>query len=273
MKKIIFSSEEVKEIIYLYTVQNISMSKIGKQFNVNHSVIRKILKENNIEIYDNNRYKSKSINENYFEKIDNQNKAYILGYIYADGCLTKGNNLSFSCCFDNLESLQIIKNELQSEHKICKDINHSSYCPGATYYKLSIVNQKIYNDLIQLGVEPRKTFSCSFPDISKVPEEFVRHFIRGYFDGNGSIFCYSKTNAPMIGFTSGSKDILEGIKIYLSNYIGTKAQILSYKDRKAFDYKIGGRKQIEKIYHYFYDDAFLFLGRKKEKFEKILNIK
>lgn len=65
-KKIIFSFEEEKEILYLYSAKNTSILKIAKKFNVGTSVIRRILKENNILIKNNSFYKSKKVDESFF---------------------------------------------------------------------------------------------------------------------------------------------------------------------------------------------------------------
>lgn len=82
--EIIFSNDDVDNIIDLYVNQNLSSVVIGKLYNCSHKPILKVLKENNIDRIGASRRKY-NIDGNYFDVIDNQNKAYILGFLYADG--------------------------------------------------------------------------------------------------------------------------------------------------------------------------------------------
>ena len=115
-----------------------SVSKISKFYKVNFSVITRVLKENNIEIRDNNSYKSKKVDENFFHDIDTQEKAYILGFFFADGCLTKKG--TFGIKIKDKELLERIKQELKSEHKIikCKPNKGSYSQEDLLYYGLYI---------------------------------------------------------------------------------------------------------------------------------------
>lgn len=79
-----------KQIIDLYLSKNKSMAFISRELQIPLYTVRKTLQNNNIAIRNNNCYKAKSVNEDFFEKIDTPEKAYILGFIYADGYLTNG---------------------------------------------------------------------------------------------------------------------------------------------------------------------------------------
>ena len=86
MSKAVIPSEEYKNIVRLYN-SGLSQQKIGEMYNTSHTVIRKVLMKNNVIMRDNSRKGRKyTIDENYFDIIDNQDKAYILGLLYADGC-------------------------------------------------------------------------------------------------------------------------------------------------------------------------------------------
>lgn len=185
MSKITFDEDSLKMIIHLYTVQHMSVTKISNFYNVNSSVITRVLKENKIEIRDNNSYKSKKIDEDFFHNIDTQEKAYILGFFFADGCLTKKG--TFGIKIKDKELLERIKQELKSDHKIieCKPNKGSYSQEDSIYYGLYFTNKKIEKDLKELGVDSNKTSTCSFPII---PKELERHFIRGFFDGDGSVY-------------------------------------------------------------------------------------
>ena len=265
MPKIIFSQSELEHILHLYTVQNMSVLAISNRFNVNPSVITRVLKENNIVIRNNNEYKARSIDSNFFEKIDTEEKAYILGFIYADGCITN-HALQIKVSKKDVEILEKIKMSLKSNHKIGTYINSNGYGIGNEYCAIRMVDKKIEQDLSALGVISRKTKILTFPTSDQVPQDLIRHFIRGFFDGDGSVY---KHDYPSMSFT-GTYEMLCGVKKELQKIINTQANIYPYKNKDIFDYKVGGTNQMKKIYDYFYKDATIFLGRKKNKFEEIL---
>lgn len=273
----VLTPEDEEQIVYLYSVQKLSMAKIKGllPFLCSERRISEVLRKHNIPRRSNEEYRKLPIDESYFETIDNQRKAYLLGYVYADGCIYYGKCFKLASSEENKEALQILKQELKAEREITNHIKgKGSYAEDKPAYEFCFTNPKICNDLKQLGVKENKTFIIEFPTKEQLPEEFERHFIRGYFDGNGSIYStFNKKcgkNEYTVSFSAGSKDILIGIRQKFSLLTGSKANVYPYKNRKAFDYKIGGANNIEKIYHYFYDDAELFLGRKKAKFDEFI---
>lgn len=242
-----------------------SVLAISKKFNINSSVITRALKENNIAIRNNNEYKTKAVDRDFFEKIDTEEKAYILGFIYADGCITN-HALQIKISKKDIELLEKIKSILHSEHKIGIYTNNNGYGIGNEYCAIRIQDHKIENDLSLLGVVPRKTKKLSLPTNNQVPQNLLRHFIRGFFDGDGSVY---KHDIPCISFT-GTYEMLYGIKQEMQKITNTKANIYPYKNKDVFDYKVGGTSQMKKVYDYLYKDSTIFLGRKKNKFEEIL---
>ena len=261
-----FTEEEIKDIIYSYTVLGMNRKAISKKYNVSTVPIYIVLKENNIHFRIGN-----IKDENYFEKIDNQRKAYVLGYLFADGTL-QGNYISCSAAIQNYEILEIVKKELKSHNKIIVARNNpnSFSKEGTNNYIFTVGSSKIRRDLLQLGFLEDKTHKeFLFPKIEK---ELKRHFIRGYFDGNGVISINSsKTNPTTFGIASPSKKFLGAIRREINKVTGSNANVLPYKYKKAFEYKLGGANNLKKVYHYLYDDAELFLGRKKNKFDEFMN--
>lgn len=154
------------------------------------------------------------VNEKFFEKWSS-NMAYVLGYIYADGSLDdspymRGKYIQITSTDE--DSIQRIKNWLNSEHKT--NTKKSNFIGGKICFILRIGSHKIYNDLLKLGLCPNKSLTINFP---KVPQKYLGHFIRGYFDGDGCIYfekSKGKSGQSIIKrirtiFTSGSKRFLE----------------------------------------------------------------
>ncbi len=156
------------------------------------------------------------INESFFEKWS-PNMAYVLGYIYADGSLDdspymRGKYIQIASI--DKDSIERIKNFLNSEHKITE--KKSNFIGSKICFVLRIGSHKIYNDLFKLGLYPNKSLTVNFP---KVPQKYLGHFIRGYFDGDGCVhFARIKGKRDKliikrvrVIFTSGSKIFLENM--------------------------------------------------------------
>lgn len=265
-----FSDKEVQqEIIRLYTDLKYSVIKIAKQYCCGDTAIKTVLRKNNIQIRDSNSYKSKAVDENYFDNIDTAEKAYILGFIYADGCLTKGNTLEIKLTASNKELLEKIKKCLNSEHKIGIYPYTSGYKTNNDCCVLSIVNKHLHDSLVKCGATERKTKTLTFPKF--LDEKLVSHFIRGFFDGDGSVYEINQIKFIGCSFT-GTFDMLENIRQICEKEFGTKAKVRKYKNKDIYDFKVGGKNNIIAFYKYLYKDATIFLGRKKLLFNKYLKI-
>ena len=227
------SENDIKQIIELYSVQNKSISYISKLFNCNRYRIRKILVDNLIEIRDNNFYKSKYVNENFLSSKD-------------------------------YELLNKIKDILHSEHKIGFCINNNGYGKGNESCYLSINNKNIVSDLINDGVVYNKSNILKFPEYDIVPNHLIRHFIRGYFDGDGSV--YNGNSGICVSF-EGTQSFLNSLLDVLKDVTGTKSSVYKYKNKDHYSIKIGGRNQVKSFYNFIYNNATIFLGRKKMVFE------
>lgn len=161
------------------------------------------------------------VNQNFFQSWSPQ-IAYVLGFIFADGAIEDVQKSSRTCYIaiisKDLSILEKIRSVMNSSHKFYKRKAETLVFPGGKRYTsgerfvFRIGSKLMYNDLLSLGVTPRKSLTILFPNI---PLAFLSHFIRGYFDGDGCLFLI-KRRYPRIIFTSGSKQFLEGLSINLS---------------------------------------------------------
>ena len=262
MRKILFSKQQEEEILYLYTALNISITKIAENFNVSYGVIFRFLKSKNISIKHNDFYRSYSIDENFLEKIDSEEKAYFLGFFYADGHLNKKDGVEITIKVDDAYILEKFKKALKFEGPV-------NYSRGI-YARLTFQNKKIASDLKNMGITNHKTHTCTFP-YSFLPLELYPHFIRGYFDGDGSVSISKIRNYKDIQVTfTGNENMLISIKNILSGITKSQANVFPYKNRDAYSYKLQGKNICTKLYHYFYDEATIFLERKKNVFEQVI---
>ena len=201
------------------------------------------------------------INENYFEVIDSEDKAYWLGFLYVDGCVTKDLksiivNLS-SVDYNHLKALNECMN---SDYEIKYKDNNSVW--------LRITRKKIAKDLVDKGCTPSKSLTLQFPSEDKLSKELQRHFIRGYFDGDGCISTIlrkhkNRKNPIMeceVNFL-GTKHILENIVkiIPLDN-------VRIFQFGKIYKFRIQNKKDIIKLMDYLYEDSHFYLQRKFKKY-------
>ena len=126
---------------------------------------------------------------NYFKVINTEEKAYWLGFIYADGCITSDirQQLIIELCKQDRIILERFIDCINGNNKIYE--NKYSY-------RLSICQKDFTNNLLNKGVFPKKSLLLEFPSTDIIPTQLIRHFIRGYFDGDGCISCnqyYNKT--------------------------------------------------------------------------------
>ena len=268
--------ERNKKIIELY-MSGKTCRDIEKIMNVSNSNVSQILRDfvkNNHPQYDLRikdkerliRHRKYEFNFSFFNKIDTEEKAYWLGFLYADGCITDTS----------------IKLELQSRdeghlQKLLNSVsaNTTKIIKRKDGIKSSLVflrSKEMVADLTNNGCTKRKTFKIRFPKKDIVPKELRHHFMRGYFDGDGCIHQRKKRTGvntfSIIGNTSFVKSYKKELFLGIKKKNDVKIYDTPTEDIKGF--YIGGNKQIEKVYNFLYKNATVFLERKKEKFEVII---
>jgi hypothetical protein len=206
-----------------------------------------------------------NLNESYFSKINSNEKAYIIGFIFADGGIYK-NYLEFSLSINDVEILEFIKKELEYNGPMQNYILN-----GKEYIRLFVCSKNIVNDLKNIGITPNKTYESK--KLPQIGNKYIFHFLRGFFDGDGSIYSsnYRKKPEYCVNFSS-NKSILEEIKKILSYN-----NISSGKIRRRYNnndiscmIEIKGNINIEKIYRLLYHNANFYLLRKYKRFMKFL---
>lgn len=244
------SKDDIEEILILS--KTLSQNKIAKLFNKTQGNISIILKNNNIK-YDNTNINlgKLSINIDYFKKINSKEKAYWLGYIYADGTITKNNN-KISLVSKDLEVIENFKKSIKSNHKITKNINFDKRTNKKyTSYLIQIGNRMFVRNLINLGITNKKTDILYFPIID---EKYYSYFIAGLFDGDGCISYYGKHNLRMSLISTN--EVLSFIKDYIAKKFNIK-DLQYYKKvstNKTNVYKMHLYKDTFKFLQFIYND-------------------
>ncbi|KAB7706185.1 endonuclease [Bacillus aerolatus] len=241
---------EKEEMVQLYS-QGLSTAEIGKLANVSARYVRMVLKEYNAEMRPRGSWKRKyEVNENYF-KVWSDEMAYILGFFIADGSVT--DNVP-SIGFSQKEKyiLEDIKREMNSNHPIIKN-------EKTDVYTLNLNSKILKEDMINIhGIHPRKSYDVIFPN---VPNEYMYHFIRGYFDGDG----YVNHERRVVSFVGSSISFMNSLEQILKNK-GFQPRIV--EKNKHFRLIISGRRSIRLFADLIYTDKNLYIKRKFDIFEQ-----
>lgn len=265
--------DKTKDVISLYE-SGFSTPKIKEILNVNQFVIDRILKQNLIEKRDNSESKKKyTVDKYYFDNINTENKAYFLGLMYADGWNDeKHTKIGIQLSEKDSGILEIFKKDINYsgpllfQNKNLKNTNSVRLVIGDKYLSKSAAN---------LGLVQNKTKILK--NIPNIPSDLIRHFIRGYFDGDGSVIISKNKRGTKDTLTIsivGMEEFLNKLNIILSkitnkpnrNLVSVNHSIVKYLNFK-------GNISAKLIYDYFYKDATTYFPRKKNKFNLILNDK
>jgi hypothetical protein len=208
------------------------------------------------------RQKKYYYNDDFFENIDSEVKAYYLGFLYADSYINdKENYVDLTLHKDDEYILTMFYKHLESNRKFIRIRNDR-------HSRLVICSKKIVNDLIKLGCTSRKSFTLKFPE--NIDYKYIPHMIRGYFDGNGCIWNKKNAYEYRLQFT-GCIYFLSGVeKYFLENLdIDKKDHYCNCNKNRCENVKTlkyGGNQIVTKIFNLLYKDATIYLIRKHDKF-------
>ena len=199
---IAWSDEQVAYIIDKYLNENYTLKQLGKEFSCNYGTIRNLLNKHHIQ----SRGKKQGFprDEFYFNEINSIDKAYWLGFLYADGCVHSNDN-SISINITDLEHVQKFQTALKATNHKITITQDNRFKNAKPLYQFSIRDEQLHKDLIKWGCVPQK--SLLIEKIPNIPRDFVSHFLRGYFDGDGSLHYLQGTNNFRISFI-GTKNFL-----------------------------------------------------------------
>ena len=249
------NEDDCEKIIKMFN-EGVNRNYLSKEFGVSHGTISNIIKRNLRPREKGNR--KYFVDEEYFSIIDTEDKAYWLGFLYADGyVLEKNNTLIAGLTLKDLDHIEKFKYDIKSTHLIKNATTKNNY-------QFNIYNNNFTKHLVNQGCIPRKSFKIEFP---KLKDTLENHFIRGYFDGDGSVSATDKTLQLTICCASEKFlfDLVEKMKI--------NANLKRYKIYKRKDglliYVNSSGEDILNIRKYLYENSTTFLGRKKEVFDYI----
>lgn len=202
-------------------------------------------------------------NPRYFQRIDSEMKAYLLGYILADGCVLWNEEaglyaLTFTCTDEY--PLSLIKQGAGLDHPIHRRAGVSE----KTNLHFRIGSKQMASDLIAHGAVPRKSMVLRFP--TTVPDRLIRHMIRGYMDGDGDVCLYREKGRMVLSCSFyGTPWFVKGAAEHIGRHAGLKSTG-SYMQGTLCRFR-RSQHQAERMLNYLYADSNYYLDRKKRKFD------
>lgn len=241
--------EEIKprnrKLIQFYEDGN-SLEKTAKMIGLSQSVTYKILRKHELI----RPLRKRFFNEQSFDNLDNESSLYWLGFIYSDG-YTHRNELKFALALKDTNHLKKLAAFLG------KDIQVRT---NSTKCWLSVHSKPMVARLRELGIIARRNEFYRLAN--EIPQGLECHFIRGYLDGDGCI-----SNREKVIFL-GQLDILTWIHSCLIKYAQASPVVKPYQRKGIMEIDFGGYNQFRRIVNYLYQDATVFMERKKEIADK-----
>ncbi len=215
---------------------------------------------------------SKKYNKDFF-KTWSREMAYILGFMYADGnvVVTKRGNYYIAIYTSDEELLGLMRDLMESEHKISKRNSHSG-----SVYRIQVGSKEWFDDLGEVGLTPNKSLRMQLPII---PPPYFGDFIRGYFDGDGNVWTGTihkerrTTHVTLrVSFTSGSVQFLKALHSVLRKSHIEGGSVYTSKIRNFSRLTFSERDAL-KLYKIMYNIPHrLYLKRKKDVFDAFVEI-
>src|SRR6478736_1961304 len=223
------TKEVESSIVNSYTNLRKSQYLISKELNIPHETISNILKRNNIKI-EKWQY---NVNHNFFQDINTPEKAYFLGWMISDGCnKSKGIHIN-----------------LQKKDEFILEIF-----------------KKIIEDLSKLSIIPNKFHYSFFPDN---PEELYPYFIRGVFEGDGTISQIGN-GVYRVGFSGTFKLMSDILQVLIKKCDINSLKVSRVGKQTTHTLIISGSYQALRVMNYLYKDRLDLVL--KRKYEKIFSI-
>jgi len=245
--------------------QGKSLTQISKELGLDRPSLSKRLQKQGLKLRDNRIY---SVDLQYFAEIDDEHKAYWLGFILADGTVQdkyKRHVFEITLKEEDSYMLEILKSDIQSNAPICdKIVTLNGYQYPASRFTVS--SKEFVANLVKCGCVPNKTKVVRVLD-GIVSDDLMNHFVRGYFDGNGCIGITStrKPSDVTVSIGSGSVQMMEDLWNIIANQTGLCFRDVS-KSSTYYEMRLFSIDDKLEFLKYIYNNATVYLERKHKKY-------
>lgn len=260
--KRIWTEEQLSDFIELYNNQGWTLVQIGKKYGTKADTISKKLKEKGVSIKKNST-KNRLLKHDYFTSIDSEEKAYFLGLLFADGNINidkqkeRSPQIRLELVETDREVLEFFKKEINSNATL--SYNKRANRENGTF-TLSIRSQQMADDLKKFNIVPNKTYEVN--EII-IPLNYEIPFLRGYIDGDGSIYC-QKNNQWHVNICGHSLHIISQLAALGNKLIGKEGSGYISCYNNVYRH-IWSEKDTKKLLEILYRNASVSIARKQSK--------
>ena len=249
--------ERKEEMIALYE-EGFSQNEVGELMGFNGPSVCRTLKESGVQARPIAKY---TLNHHFFDTVDTEEKAYLLGWFHSDGNVMPSGKCRISIQEDDIEIVEWAKKVVEYTGPLYHKIKEGN---RKLQVEFCVQSQILYPALCRLGCVPNKSMILQFPTEDQVPKHLIHHFVGGFMDGDGSVGSGVMITTTY-DFLMSMKDILpcEITNIY-QRY---KNRPLRKSSHRLF---IGRTSEIIKFYNWVYKDATVWLPRKRNKFSRYI---
>ena len=254
---------DIDGLIADYKDNTMSQCEIHEKYGISQTTKLNILRKNNAEISPvGTRNRKYYFNEYYLDEIDSEEKAYFLGFVYADGSHNiDRHELRINISKDDDDLLKMFYELFECDKEI-KYIHNKQY--NKDYAMFAVQSNHFSDQLLKLGVMANKSFKVTFP--SFLSEDLIRHFIRGYFDGDGCIGLSQRGWKSTSVQLAGNQSFLSSIKEIIYKDTEKSMKLYKHTNSNIFSLQSGGVFNVYAILNYLYKDSNIYLQRKYQRY-------
>jgi hypothetical protein len=265
-----------KELLQEYYDETGSQTGIAEKYNIPRHRVKYYTRKLGVKM-DRPCGKSKyTVNENIFSE-DSEVGFYLAGFIAADGNITYDNRsdtVSLNIGLARIDRPHLLKiKEAMSFSGPILDISgyNKSYKTTCYSSKLQIYcSKKIIKDLEdRFGVVPQKSLILQFPN-RLIDHPMIRHFIRGYFDGDGCFYIDNRYNKPMRFELLGTENFLNNVKMVFEKKCELVAPCKVTPTNNIFRLRLNHQKSVISVVKFLYGDSAFYLQRKFDMIKYML---
>lgn len=269
---------EFQQIVINLVNEGKTVSEIAKQLGRNTSSVSSVVKRFNLtpkKAYEN------TVKDDFFDKIDSEEKAYLLGFFIADGCINKTTDRSkgrfcINQSEDDQEIVEAYKEYLQIPSKIQIIDNQSGAKHRKPQWRIRWTSVHMMETMENIyNIHPHKTTDTEFEfPINLIPEDLQGHFVRGFIDGDGYMGDNGQVHNFSVSIVGVSEKFLTMIGDLVSKATGmvynlykSKGKTVDYISLRWSSERVDKLEKITDLKNYLYTNATIFLSRKKEKID------
>lgn len=275
--KTTFNWIETAEIINAYNNKT-SLENIAKDYDSSVTYIKKLLIKFNVFKEASSVPKKYNVNDYYFDEINNEHKAYWFGLLCSDGYISNAQSrngqksVGISLSMSEYGLLEQYKQDIEFSGpvKVFKN-QKTNFTEGTDYCRVLFASQHMANSLIAKGCIEHKSLTMKFPSKDIMTDDLWRHFVRGYFDGDGSLTYQSipKEMKYKYSFTiAGTEEFLTELKIMLGKPNVKLIHDKRHLETNVWSLNLCGNRQINRILDWMYEDSTVYMPRKYKKYQE-----